>query len=345
MKCAPHIARLSLDLSGRDEVQLLPDGEFAARDGRPGKGRRWHLDAAAAQRLVEQASTRETPYVIDYDHQTLMVAQNGQPAPAAGWFKALVYRPGQGLYATDVQWTERARALIDAGEYRFLSPVFGFDDRGTVTELLMAAITNVPALDQLEEVQLKAAASLSVQSFQETSAMNELLKKLLAALALPETTSEADAVAACTALKAKADGVDALQGEVVALRAKVMDPTKFVPVEVANDLKTQVAALTTRVNEREVEDLILLAIAAGKLATPAEQAYARSIGKDSIAQLRTYIEAAPAIPALRSTQTGGSRPAGQDAGELSDEQLAICRHTGLAPDAFKAALKDSRATA
>jgi phage I-like protein len=80
--------------------------------------------------------------VIDYEHQTLNAATNGQPAPAAAWFSTLEWRDGDGLYATDVQWTERAAAMVAAGEYRFLSPVFCFDNHGNVKALLHAALTN-----------------------------------------------------------------------------------------------------------------------------------------------------------------------------------------------------------
>ncbi len=99
-------------LAAEREIQLLPAGEFAARDGRPGKGGKWKIDAAIAAALIALAEARTTPFVLDYEHQTLHAERNGQPAPAAGWFKTLEWREGKGLYATDVQWTERA-AFID----------------------------------------------------------------------------------------------------------------------------------------------------------------------------------------------------------------------------------------
>ena len=176
--------------------------------------------------------------------------------------------------------------------------------------------------------------------------MNPTLIKLAAMMCLAAAATEDEVLAAVAALKAKADGADALQGEVAALKAKVMDPTKFVPVEVANELKVQVAALTSRVNEREVEDEIAAAIAEGKLATPAEQAYARTIGKADVAQLKAYIAASPAIAALKGTQTGGKKPAPASGdGELTEDQLAVCRTLGLEPDEYKKALTEQRAAA
>ena len=57
-------------------VQLFPDGDFTARDGRPGslKGcstKAWRLDADIAATLITRAGTSETPLFIDYEHHTL----------------------------------------------------------------------------------------------------------------------------------------------------------------------------------------------------------------------------------------------------------------------------------
>lgn len=142
------------ELSG--EFRLLPAGLFRTIDGRPYGLPGWSLDQAAALQIVRLANARVSDYVIDYDHQTLNVAKNGAPAPAAGWFKRLEWREGDGLYVTDARWTERATALLKAKEYRFISPVFTYGNRGEVIDLLNAALTNNPALDGLTEL---AAAS------------------------------------------------------------------------------------------------------------------------------------------------------------------------------------------
>ena len=97
--------------------------------------------------------------MIDYEHQTLNKATNGQPAPAAGWFKGLEWREGQGLFMVQIEWTERARAMISGGEYRYLSPVFGFDSQtGAVTYIHSVALTNDPALIGLADLAAATAA-------------------------------------------------------------------------------------------------------------------------------------------------------------------------------------------
>lgn len=138
-------------------VRLLPDGLFRANDGRPVGIANWKMDAAIAAKLIEALRARAEALVIDYEHQTLTKEKNGQPAPAAGWFRELEYRAGEGLFMTGIGWTLRARTMIESGEYRYLSPVFGFDPvSGAVTSLHGAALTNTPALTGLTDL---AAAS------------------------------------------------------------------------------------------------------------------------------------------------------------------------------------------
>jgi phage I-like protein len=152
-------------------IQLLPTGTFRARDGRPKDvaSGYWLITAPVAQRLIRKAAERATDLVIDYEHQTLNSAENGQPAPAAGWFRStsLEWREGHGLYAGQVQWTNKAAAMIAAREYRYLSPVFSYDKQtGEVLELHHVGLTNFPALDGMASLPTLAAARFRLGSSQ-----------------------------------------------------------------------------------------------------------------------------------------------------------------------------------
>jgi hypothetical protein len=153
-----HSASASAALSfqvdaNQNRVQLLPAGTFRARDGRPAGVYAWRIDREIAQRVIERFQAAKNPRVIDYEHQTLNSAENGQPAPAAGWFTGMEWVDGVGLFAVGVMWTERAKAMIRSNEYRYISPVFRFDKHtGEVLEIINAALTNVPALDGMLEV-------------------------------------------------------------------------------------------------------------------------------------------------------------------------------------------------
>lgn len=330
-------AALSLALAPHagNEIQLTPAGMFRARDGRPQNLPGWKMDATVAARLIAQAKDRATPYVIDYEHQTLATADNGKPAPAAGWFKTLEWRDGVGLFATDVQWTDAAKAMIDAGEYKFISPVFSFDRQsGEVVKLQMAALTNTPALDGMD-----AVAALAQEFFTRpqgpTHEKDQPMKAIALLLGLAEDATEADITAALTALKAK---TTTQESEIATLKTQTPDPAKFVPVETVTALQGQVAALTTRLNDTELEDVIQAALSSGKL-LPAMEAWARDLGKSNLAALKDYVAKNPAIAALSGNQTGGRAPGGQAEGDLNADQLAVCKLMNVSVEDFKATLQ------
>lgn len=329
----PRIAALSVDLVGPkapSEFRLIPAGRFKSADGsgRPaGIPDGWLMTAALANRLIVAAALRANDYVIDYDHQTLYAEKNGQPAPAAGWFKSMEWRDGDGLYATGVRWTAAAAARIHAGEYRYISPMFLYAADGSVIALLPTALTNNPGLDGLTDFY---TAALSAYFPQEESPMKELLK----ALGLPETATEAEALAALSALRS------AHTGELAALSAKAPDPAQYVSVAVLSATQSELAttraelvALKSTQHAAEVDKVVAAALTAGKL-TPATEAWARELGQANLAALNTFITAAPVVVAPGKTQTGGDKPAGVGGASLTDAQLAVCKATGVAPEDF-----------
>lgn len=108
------------------EIRLLPDGAFAARDGRPGTLtggtlNAWNLSGPGAEHVLDQWRRRETPLAVDYEHQSLNARHNGQPAPAAGWIESLRYEPGQGLFAS-IRWTEGRQGFHRTGRIPFHFP-------------------------------------------------------------------------------------------------------------------------------------------------------------------------------------------------------------------------------
>ena len=95
--------------------------------------------------------------------------------------KGLSWREGSGLWG-EVEWTERAKAMIAAGESKFVSPVFLYDKKtGAVTNMLMAAIVNNPGLDGMADITMRAAARFDLTTEKESHVMNELLLRLPAA--------------------------------------------------------------------------------------------------------------------------------------------------------------------
>lgn len=316
----------SLGRKASREIQLFPAGTFRARDGRPEGIDGWVMNADTARRIIALATERQTPFVTDYEHQTLEAPTSGNPAPAAAWFHTLEWREGDGLYAVDVEWTERASAMIQGDEYRYLSPVFKFDkNTGAVTELLMAAVTNNPAIDGIADV---AAARYLHTPHEETTPVDEELLKLLGleADATPEQIR-----AAIEALISKASQAEE---DVTALRAQVgkPDPEKFVPRAALDQVRDQVAALTAQINTGEVDQLVKGGLEDGRLLL-AMEGWARELGEKDVAALRSYLDSAQPIAALSGQQTDGKKPPEGD-NRLTEEELAVCRAMNQTPEEF-----------
>ncbi|MDR0233488.1 MAG: phage protease [Zoogloeaceae bacterium] len=135
-----HAVALPPDSSGDAPawIHLIPSGEFSGRDGRGP----YTLDADA---VTAAFAARNMPLAIDYEHQSIHSTDNGQPAPAAGWIKTLEARE-DGIWG-QVEWTSRAAEMIANKEYRYLSPVFEFEEKsGRVFALAGAGLTNHPNL-------------------------------------------------------------------------------------------------------------------------------------------------------------------------------------------------------
>lgn len=324
---------------GEQAVRLIPAGEFRSADGsgRPKDAPAWRLDAVQAAALIARDAARASRRVVDYEHQTLLAGQNGQPAPAAGWIAGLEWREGEGAAAglfASVDWTERAAAMIAAGEYRYLSPVFAYDASGLVLDLGPAALTNNPGLDGLTDLAALSARFLDIET--ETPPMKELLK----ALGLAETATEADGLAAVAALKAQAsDGdtrVATLTAEVATLKAAQPDPAKYVPVDAVAALTAEVAALKAAQAKSELDDLVEIGLADGRL-NAALEPWARTL---TPVALKAFLDKAPAIAALKGTQTGGKKPDDVDMNLPVEER---CKAEWAKSSALRAEFSDEAA--
>jgi len=317
-------------LSG-SAIQLLPPGPtFRADDGsgRPADAPAWRIDAASAAALIKRFSSRANPRVIDYEHQTL--ATPAAIAPAAGWFDGIEWRDGEGLFATGVKWTPKAEAMLKAGEYRFISPVFSYaPGSGEVLEIKMAALTNNPGLDGMKAAALTATAA---HLFNQKEVLEVELKTLLAAVGLPETETEEAALTAVAALKAKADGIEAKDAEIAALKsaapATAYDPVKHVAIEVVTSLQEEIAALKAEAAVVSADALIEAARNEGKAIPDALAAHLKTM---PIAAMKGALAAMPATAALKSMQSSGRK---EDPSSPSAADLAVMKALGISSEQF-----------
>ncbi len=280
-------------------IHLLPAaGPIQGRDGR-----RWHLRDAA--RVIE-ATRRQAGRVlmpIDYDHQVDLAAQNGQPAPAAGWIKGLQART-DGIWGL-AEWTERAAAHLRAKEYRYISPVFTHTRQGEVTRLLRAALTNNPALE------LTALASA------EKSMID--LAQLRQLLGLPDDADDAAIM-------------DAIRALTTARQSAAPDPSQFVPIGEFERVTAEMNRLNQGVSRQSAEIAVGREIAAGRLA-PMLREWGVALCTSNKPAFDSFVEKTSGNlgQLFVATLPGGTaKPGGSKA--MSDEQMAVCNALGHRPE-------------
>lgn len=166
-----------LDATLTSAIRIVPAGRFRPSDGRAMSVASWNMDSKNAKNVIAASFANQKEILIDYEHQSLKSANNGQPVPAAGWFKTMEWRDGLGLFAAEIAWNAKAKEMIKAGEYRFISPVIVFDDSGAVTRVVSIALTNTPALPYLTDL---ANVPLSAQRPAQIDPQNQRGYELLA---------------------------------------------------------------------------------------------------------------------------------------------------------------------
>lgn len=315
-----HISAMSFAIGSdglvKDEAHLLPAGEFAPTDGRVLPVASFKMDAEIAGKVVARMAARKNDTLIDYEHQSLYAAENGQPVIAAGWFREMEYR-ADGLWSINVGWTETAKRRILEKEYRYISAVFTFDKKtGEVLDVISIALTNTPALDGLQSLAALSKFQDSPQDSPQDLNTGDLPmpEKDVAALTTERDTLKSN-VASLTTER------DALKTDVVALSLE------------RDALKTKVEAIekaqadaALAVEKTKHSDLITAALSAGHLA-PAQKAWAE---KQSLAALSEYLAASNPILAA------GRQADATDKGEhgLNAEELAMCSRMGVKPEDY-----------
>ena len=311
------IAALTLPIvSGQPQV-IIPAGTFNASNGSlKGKGP-WTLNDADGTALVDKANSG-IDIVVDYEHQTLMTAQNGQPAPAAGWLLAggFVWHPDIGVVATNIRWTTDAADMIQEGEYRFLSPVFSYNKDGVPIALMSVAITNTPALTTLQELAIAATnRGFSMPDSQTTIAPDVVQPAPVQVIQSPPV-----AAPAVTATASPHPMIAALTNQVTMLGADNAQ------------LREANATLQRQLTDAAKNSVITAALSTGRL-MPGMETWAMSMSMDD---LTNYVTNAKPIAALTRTQTGGVPPKTDPTktADLNEDEIAICKQLNISHDRY-----------
>ena len=135
------------------ELHLLPDGEFkpqAAEDAREmPKSGTYRMNAQIAEKVIAwrgRASTICRSTMSTRRNRRLRTASLRR-RPVDGGRKVRL-PPWRRPLCPGVQWTARAKQMLDDDEYRYQSATFLYHpETGDVLAIVGAALTNRPALD------------------------------------------------------------------------------------------------------------------------------------------------------------------------------------------------------
>jgi len=244
-------------------------------------------------------------YGWSYEHQNDKAAQNG-PVPAAGWITEIA-SSATGIWGR-VKWTERAARMIEAREYRYLSPVLMRLKDGRVTRITGAGSVHSPALE------------LTALAEQETDMRDTetMLQRIAEMLGLEGTPALEDFVAALAELKGASGDVD---------------PTKFAPVEAMRELMGDRNAAVNQLRESAALAKVDQAQQAGFI-SPGMRRWALALCSRDEASFDAFIGGAP--PAFAHLMTSKLDTVHPDTFKaqpaLSGEAASICAPLGLKAD-------------
>lgn len=304
------------DASAPEWIELLPAGpEIVGRDGRS-----WRMDDA---RQVVADSLKGGAIHVDYEHASETRAPNGEEAPAAGWIKHLEVRDGA-IWGR-VEWTARAAQMIASKEYRFLSPVFYFEQASRrILTLISAGLTNRPNLD---------LAALNSTSETDISPMlKDHVATLCRSLGLQDEASPIAILAAVDALKADKDK---------ALNAASLPPAldKFVPRAdydlATNRAATAEAALAAEKSAKIEADIAMLvdeAVKSGKIAPVNRDLYIGMCRRGGVDDFKKLV--AQTAPIVGASPLDNKTLPAANATTLTEDERAVCRNLGLDEAAF-----------
>jgi hypothetical protein len=164
------------------EIQVLPVGTW----NHPGYGPIviTREDIAEFKANFDKGLRRDIP--ITEGHEVM------DEKPAVGWFKELIDRGANGLYAV-VEWTEQGKTLLAEKSYKYFSPEFYSEYEDPETRVIHSnvlvggALTNKPYFKELDAV-VMSEKFLKQLTFNENNTMN--LQELLAKKAEELTAEE-----------------------------------------------------------------------------------------------------------------------------------------------------------
>lgn len=192
-------------------IQLAKTGTFRGHPAGP-----FELNSKVFEDIVRNfKATQNRSIPIDFEHASEADPTQGaipvDGAPAQGWIRDLRIDGGN-LWGL-VEWGDKARDYIRAGQYKFFSPAIRFGARDRVTgqqigaRMTSGALTNNPFLDGMKPLAAKDADGGAVP-MRLAHAPHEYMSRLKAILRLPELCSARECAEHLERLRDHFDGAD-----------------------------------------------------------------------------------------------------------------------------------------
>lgn len=296
------------------EIRLFKRGQNDSQKGM------FYFSQRSADEVMAKAADWGNRYHFDWNHAAALQAPMGGPAPAAAWCD--LEMKDDGLYAVNIDWTPQGKKDVEEGSYKYISPYFDYDpDSREITTLTNAALTNLPALKQME-----ALASQTAQVPQpQPPKVNDMDRKaLLASLGLPETATD-------TEMNAKVAHLSQFQKQMLSTTGAQSELEAMTSMLSLRAQADQVKLLQKQLEDQKVEGvkkereaLLSAAISEGKLEPGSD--LRKHLDSQPLESVKVMLSALPAKKTQVEPPKGADANKGKEGGTvsvtLSQEQVA-----------------------
>lgn len=323
---ATPIQTIALNEAGTapEWIELIPGGfDVQGRDGRA-----WINPDP--QGVVAATAAETHPLPLDWEHATENRAPQGLDAPAAGWIEQTEVRDGGAIWGR-VDWTLRGRTMVEAREYRFISPVFAYDKTtGVIRRLVSAALTNTPNL-VLTALNRQSADDGDTDITREQEQPLSIAQRLAPVLGLAANATDDQIVTAVTEAKAANRSVD--------LSSYAPRADLDAAVNRAEQAEAALKAKADADHLKEIDAELAAAQDAGKIIPASVEDYrAMCSVEGGLERFRNLVKTMPVIAGAAESRAANRAEAAKASGgsDLTDEERAVCRALGQDEATFKA---------
>jgi len=226
------------------------------------------------------------------------------------------------LWASNVQWTDKAAGMLKAREARYVSPAFNYEDDGAITELVNVALTNIPATKKQTPPDGLARAGAARPSQEGEEHEEQAPVRHLRRLGLSADSDDASVIARLNALagprprrRRPGEGAKETEGKLNAITGKQSFGESLGVVQSWKDSAGTVVSLSQKITEleqkgRETEVLALVdaGVKDGKIA-PAQKEMWLERGKKDPEFLKGFLStASKVVPARRARPRRRTQP-------------------------------------